>query len=152
MTRQKEQEKQAEKQERRSNDSPEIPDRGLTSDITGLPLGPWQHKGTYLRLCARHHGVWVIASGVPPLQHVLVNTAIEHCRGVPLKENAVGWQHRHVANEGGARGWKHNINPLNKENYPHRDNINNTNMLLVFDSWQIHRNPGKSIFKVKQSS
>ena len=40
MTRQKEQEEQAENQEKREpNDSPEIPDRGETSDINGLPSG-----------------------------------------------------------------------------------------------------------------
>ena len=43
MTSQKEQEDLAEKQEQigkgESNDSPEIPDRGKTSDIHGLPCG-----------------------------------------------------------------------------------------------------------------
>ena len=40
MTRQKEQEEQAENREKREpNDSPEIPDRGETSDITALPSG-----------------------------------------------------------------------------------------------------------------
>ena len=44
MTRQKEQEDQTEKNKRgdrkgESNDSPEIPDRRITSDIPGLPSG-----------------------------------------------------------------------------------------------------------------
>ena len=34
-----------------SNDSPEIPDRGETSDIPGLPLGGIRRKQHILELC-----------------------------------------------------------------------------------------------------
>jgi len=37
-----------------SNDSPEIPDRGETSDIPGLPSGAWEEKNQADNL-SRHH-------------------------------------------------------------------------------------------------